>query len=194
MKTKTKTKNQKISHSLKRHYKREKAIIDAKAVIGLVIIIATMGIIFESMKPIALANDNDRHNFLPINEDKKDLTDKDELFIEAHKLCYKKGLDDNCIKDLLAIAWVESRFDCSVVGDFGASHGCFQIHQGFNKHIRQDQAEDAEFAVEWTLNRMVHYGYPENRSYAIRRHNGSPDNPKTLQYLNKVNSYLKYNY
>lgn len=104
--------------------------------------------------------------------------------------CAGKKFGEWCIKDLMGIAWAETRLDCSRVGDNGKSFGCFQIHLGYHKEITPDQAKDVNFSVNWTLNRLVANGYPEFRSYAIRRHNGGI-NDKTLAYLNTVNEYAK---
>lgn len=82
-----------------------------------------------------------------------------------------------CYYDLLAIAYKESLFDCSAHGDvtLGHSYGCFQINGQHNLSIAL--REDYEFAATWTIDRLVRYGYPEARTYAIRRHNGFVDNP-----------------
>lgn len=97
---------------------------------------------------------------------------------------------DYCINDLVAIAWVETRFNCESVGDNGNSYGCYQIHRGYHPSVSSEQAVDLKFAIPWTYNRLVAHGYPEYRSYAIRKHNGGATNPLTLVYLNKVNAYL----
>jgi len=127
-------------------------------------------------------------NTFPINID-KELTDKDRVYISAMKECAKHDMGEFCINDLMGMAWTESRFDCNANGDGGASHGCFQIHLGYHKHITQEQARDTDFAVKWTLDRMINYKYPEYRSNAVMRHNGTPGIPATLAYLNSVNNY-----
>lgn len=103
--------------------------------------------------------------------------------------CAKKGLGDYCVQDLMAMAWVESSHDCKVNGDSGKSFGCWQIHRGWHPEVSVAQAQDPTFGSTWTINRMVHFGYPKMRSYAIMKHNGTPNTPKTLEYLAKVNSY-----
>jgi hypothetical protein len=185
-------KNKKISKSLKRHYKRQKSYQDVKAVIGFIVIVATVGILIELFSPIALANDYMNYARLPENKDKENLTDWDRVFIESAKACNEKGLDQNCVNDLMGITWNESRYDCSAKGDFGASYGCQQIHMGYHEDItpEQAQAKDPSFSVLWTLNRLVHYGYPEYRSYAIMKHNGTPNTATTLKYLEDINSYI----
>jgi hypothetical protein len=77
-----------------------------------------------------------------------------------------------CEADLLAMAWAESRFNCSVVGDNGHSLGCFQVHDGYHDVADADRLDFA-FSAAWTLDRLVKHGYPHYRTAAIRSHNGS---------------------
>jgi hypothetical protein len=110
----------------------------------------------------------------------------------AYEACKKHSLGDSCVSDLLAMALTEKRdLNCNSSGDSGKSWGCFQIHLGYHPEITKEQAKDIKFAVNWTLDRLVANGYPKYRSIAIRSHNGSPNNPKTLTYLNTVNSFIK---
>lgn len=130
-----------------------------------------------------------QNNSFPIASDKQNLTDKDKIFIASAKECWKRDLGNQCIKDLQGIANKETRFKCDEIGDQGNSYGCYQIHRGYHPEITVEQARDPKFATAWTLNRLIAYNYPEYRSTAIRRHNGSPTNPKTLKYLQGVNSF-----
>lgn len=109
----------------------------------------------------------------------------------ATKECNERNLEDYCVKDMLSIAYTESRFNCNTNGDSGKSKGCYQIHLGYHPDITECQAEDLNFAIHWTLDRMQHYGYPKFRSYAIMKHNGTPFTAKTLAYLESVNNYFK---
>lgn len=80
-----------------------------------------------------------------------------------------------CYYDLLAMAWAESRFDCTVVGDQGRSRGCFQIQTKLHG-VSVEHAENYAWAAEWTLDRMVRdIDYPRLRTAALARHNGSGD-------------------
>lgn len=117
----------------------------------------------------------------------------------AKKVCSERNLGDYCWKDLMGIAYAESRttnnpvtanFNCNVVGDNGKAFGCFQIHQGFGHNVTVEQSKDIEFAIKWTLNRMQGYGYPEYRSYAVMKHNGTPNTAKTKAYLATVNNFV----
>jgi hypothetical protein len=54
----------------------------------------------------------------------------------------------------------------------------------------QEQARDINFNIKWTLDRMIHYGYPVYRSRAIMKHNGTPNTPNTLRYLASINQYV----
>lgn len=184
-------KNEKISKSLKNYHKRKKSVHDAKAVAGFIVCIIFFSIFGKIIMPTHLAEaEAMMNNHLPINEDKKELTVAEQIRIIAREKCNKKNLGDYCIEDLQAIAWVESRFNCSVIGDFGSAHGCYQIHQGYHPDVSQAEAEDLNFAIEWTLDRLTHYSYPVYRSYAIMKHNGTPNTPKTLKYLENINDYI----
>lgn len=113
---------------------------------------------------------------------------KDRIIAEAENLCNKYTLGDFCVKDLLGMAWTESRYNDKAIGDGGKSHGLYQIHLGYHPDVTVNQAEDIRFATEWTLKRLLHFGYPEYRSTAIQRHNGTPGTAKTISYLESVNS------
>lgn len=81
----------------------------------------------------------------------------------------------SCYYDMLAMAYAESRFNCSAIGDQGRSRGCFQIQTAMHK-VTVEQAESFAWAMEWTLDRMVRdLSYPRYRTAAIRRHNGAGD-------------------
>lgn len=120
---------------------------------------------------------------------------REKIIEKAQEICNKKYMPDYCYKDLTAMAWKETTFNCNnphkpTVGDNGESHGCFQIHTGYNKNVTPEQAEDLDFAINWTLNRMIHFGYYNDREYAIMRHNGSAYTQTTLTYLRKINNYI----
>lgn len=122
------------------------------------------------------------------NETVEEYTVKEKLRIEAIQECGERDLGDYCIKDLMAMAWTESRFDPNTVGDNGNSYGLYQINLKYHPGIAKKQAQKIGFSVEWTLNRLIKNGYPKYRSYAIRRHNGGM-NWRTAQYLASVDNY-----
>lgn len=119
------------------------------------------------------------------------MTVEEQIRDIATEECYKRGLGDYCVEDTLAIAWVESRFNCNANGDSGKSFGCFQIYIKAHPDISPELAKDIVFSTKWTIDNLINHGYPEYRSYAIRRHNGDPTINQTLVYLEKVNNYLK---
>ena len=165
---------------------------EIKILIWLILFIALIGFYNKHLILSTTAQaPSDRYAYLPDNLNRELKTDKDKIRLEAYKICNEYGLGDNCRLDLEGIVYAETIvFDCNANGDFGASHGCYQIHLGYHPEITQEQARSVKFATKWTLDRLLHYGYPKYRSYAIRRHNGSANNPKTLTYLNKVNNYI----
>lgn len=108
----------------------------------------------------------------------------------SFQACKKHGIDTyECASDLVAMAGVETGnyYNFEAIGDGGKSKGIFQIHQGYHRHITDEQAFDPYFSADWTLARMINNGYKTNRDYAIRRHNGGI-NWRTLAYLEKVNN------
>lgn len=109
----------------------------------------------------------------------------------AYYECNLHGLGQRCINDLLAIAWKETRYRCGDKGDGGNSHGCYQIYRIANQNVTVEQAENIVFSTRWTLNRMIRFGYPKYRTYAIRKHNGSANNPVTLRYFQSIDKYSK---
>jgi len=116
---------------------------------------------------------------------------REQILAIAKKSCAAGKFREYCTKDLLAVAYAESRFNCQKIGDRGMSFGCYQIHLGYHPNISKEQARDLNFAINWTLNRMVSNGYPKYRSVSLMAHNGTPNAPKTLSYLSLINSYRK---
>lgn len=81
-----------------------------------------------------------------------------------------------CWRDILAISYIESRWNNDAVGDGGYSFGPFQLYTRVHRHIMREQATNFRWAARWTLNRMVHYGYPADRAWSIGSHNSlTPD-------------------
>lgn len=114
---------------------------------------------------------------------------KDQIRLLAEAECSKLKLGGMCVQDTLGIAWTESRFDCSVIGDEGNSYGCFQIYRQAHPEVTVKQAQDVEFATRWTVNNLAEHGYTTNRDRAVMKHNGTPYTAKTLAYLTSVKSY-----
>lgn len=87
-----------------------------------------------------------------------------------------------CQADMLAVAYNESRFDCSAVNHNGEdSHGCHQIHLGVHRHVTEEQAHNYRWSAAWTFNRLVLNGWRprtingQANRYSIMRHNGAGD-------------------
>ena len=179
------TKNEKISKSLKLHYRTKKTIKSVKKISIFIAIVMWVSFLAgaEAKAPEA------RQWGLPIAGDRTDLTVADQIRIIANEECANRDLGSYCVNDLLAMAWTESRFNPNAIGDNGASHGLYQIHLGYHPEITQEQARDIRFSINWTLNRLTHYGYPVYRSRSIMKHNGTPNTPNTLRYLASVNNY-----
>lgn len=110
-----------------------------------------------------------------------------ELLPVASKVCVKVGLPtDPCARDLVAMAWKESRFVATAVGDNSRSFGFFQIQLKLHK-ITKECATNFECAAEWTAKHLIKNGYPRLRSVSIARHNGGGDAAK--RYAESVKAY-----
>ena len=110
-----------------------------------------------------------------------------ELLPRAAAVCAKVGLaTDPCARDLVAMAWKESRFNQNAIGDGGKSASWFQIQTKMHK-VSMACAKDFDCAAEWTINRMKSKGYPEYRSFAIEKHNGA--GPAARKYAESVKAY-----
>jgi len=142
----------------------------------------------EQVKEVANIKPDALLKFRPKTQHTSSEFDAYKAVIEA---CKHHGLDnENCRLDLMGIIYRETGDFTNKIGDGGKSYGVFQIHLGYHKHITVEQANDIYFATKWTLARMIHNGYKNDRDRAIRMHNGSPTNPKTYAYLQTVNSYI----
>jgi len=106
-----------------------------------------------------------------------------------HDACGELG--DQCAIDLKAIAIKESGENDMAIGDGGTSFGRFQIHLPAHPEITVEQAQDPEFSSDWTVAYLTCNGYPEYRTFAVRRHNGSVDNPVTYEYFLEVDRISK---
>ena len=77
-----------------------------------------------------------------------------------------------CYYDILAWGWVESRLQTPApIGDAGLAYGNFQLHIKLHG-ITEEQANDFEWAANWTLERAIKYGYADGyRTFGIGSHN-----------------------
>jgi hypothetical protein len=181
-----KNKNKKISKSLKHYHKHKRVMKEVKTLLWAILILT---IVCQFRPAGVIAEEEFTKNYsLPVAED-REMSIAEQIRYTAQKECSKRNLGDYCIKDIMGMAWTESRFNKNAIGDNGASHGILQIHLGYHPHITQEQARDIEFSINWALDRMEYYGYPEYRSYAVMKHNGTPNTRRTLNYLASVNNY-----
>jgi hypothetical protein len=103
-----------------------------------------------------------------------------------------------CQADLLAIAWSESRFNCSAIGDNGHSLGCFQIYKVVHSHLTDNDRYDFRFSASWTINRLVAYGWTprtingQANRHAIQCHNGcNVNNGYWQNAVKKSNEFIE---
>lgn len=144
-KPKPKSKGAKISTSLKRHHKTKRVKKDIKKVAILLSIVFVISQIHATFKPVALANDTDRHHFLPRNVD-KELTIIDKIIIESRKA----GLDEEI---MVEIARLESRFDPDATYNNGDSvdRGLFMI----NDYWHSEVSNACSFSVDCNIKEAV---------------------------------------
>lgn len=117
-----------------------------------------------------------------------ELRNEPEAILKA--VCKDHGYTDDCWRVLYGIAMVESRMNPNALSDGGNSLGFFQIHRGYHPGVPDSCRTDLRCSATFTLERMIRMGFDTNRDASIRKHNGSLSNPKTLEYLNKVKSYM----
>lgn len=117
-----------------------------------------------------------------------------QVYLAAEQAAKHVGEGDALVKDLMAMAWTESRsFNYKAMGDGSKSYGILQIHLGYHPEVTIAQATDPYWAMEWTAERLIAKGWKRDREYAIRSHNGNPTQPQTLPYIQTVNKYLAMN-
>lgn len=106
------------------------------------------------------------------------------------RTCEGKGIAGILCPSILAgMARQESVFGKKMSGDSGKSMGWFHINTTWHD-IKKDCAYSLSCSANWTLNRMLAKGYKTNWQNAVRLHNGSVTNPKTLAYLNSVKHWM----
>lgn len=145
MKKQTKTK---ISKSLKNYHKRKKSITDAKAIMGFVLLVGTIGILIQLGTPTILTDDTARYTFLPKNEDKKNLSVQEQI--------KKIARDENFkwIDFLLQLGCCESSLKLNARNDngyYGKDRGIFQINNFFHPEVSDECADNLECSTKWTM-------------------------------------------
>lgn len=107
------------------------------------------------------------------------------------RVCRNNGfIDSECPKILYAMALQESGMGKWMEGDGGRSHGYFHILNIHN--LSKACTHDLACSADFSLKRMIRFGFKTNRDMGIRRHNGGPDDPDTLVYLQKVKSRMAF--
>jgi hypothetical protein len=106
------------------------------------------------------------------------------------EVCKTRNLQSPCEDHLLGMATVDSGLGKWMVGDSGFSKGWFHIHSKWHK-VANSCLMDLKCSAEYTLDRMISLGYKKDPESAIRLHNGSLKNPKTLAYLDAVLKKMK---
>lgn len=165
----------------KRQIKREQYWIKVSFIV-ISVVGALMG---EGTVTVYQAKASPETQILPVSDEKQELVSgikegKSSVPSASQKaaaemVCRKhfggsSEMVDQCRWDLLAIAYTESRFNCESVGDNSKARGCYQIWYKLHK-ITVEQAEDFEWAANWTLERMISQGFPVYRSWALGSHN-----------------------
>jgi hypothetical protein len=102
-------------------------------------------------------------------------------------VCRQNGINSkDCPVTLYAMAQHESYFGKAMSGDGGRSQGYFHI---LDIHkLPKSCTHDLECSADFTLKRMIRYGYKTNPANAIMAHNGTPGIPATTRYLASVNA------
>lgn len=86
-------------------------------------------------------------------------------------VCENRGYGEDCARTLLGMAWKESNFISTAIGDQGKARGWFQIHFRLHK-ISIECAEDLACSADWTIDYLERNRYPKYVKYAVQCHNG----------------------
>lgn len=129
-------------------------------------------------------------NGLP-SQEQKDIVAAEVIDAAARHHLNEKHKTDLYLT-ILAMTRHESGFNCAAAGDRldgtnPVSHGCLQIRVDI-RPVTVQQAQDFRFAVKWTIDRMMHYGWKDHPTYAVSKHNGS--GPMAQKYAEAVNSTI----
>ena len=143
------TKGEKISCSLKRHYKKKKSITDAKAVGGLILIISIVSILIKLFSPITLAYYGDRHNHFPQSKDKV-MTVQEMIIYHAQR----SGVD---IETALRIAHCESRFNPKAKSSISSASGLYQFINRTWEHYCEGDRFNAEDSIKCFMKLYPNY-------------------------------------
>lgn len=97
----------------------------------------------------------------------------ENLKAAATRVCDENNIKEVwCRNDLLALSNHETAGWVRFEGDGGCSTGWFHINRCVHVHVTKDQSMNFEWAAQWSLKRMIHYGYPVYRTQALQSHNG----------------------
>jgi hypothetical protein len=116
-------------------------------------------------------------------------SEKEKALEVLKSVCLSRNQTKDCYKILYGMAMTESRMNAFALGDSSMSLGFFQIHKGYHPNVPDSCRTSLRCSAEWTLDRMIRYGFEKNTDVAIMRHNGTPNTHKTLAYLSEVKKY-----
>ncbi|MBN1585100.1 hypothetical protein JW899_01900 [Candidatus Uhrbacteria bacterium] len=119
------------------------------------------------------------------NESDRPLTIAESLL----EVCESRGYGEKCAETLLGMAWKESNFKATAVGDGGRAHGFFQIHYRLHR-IPVECTRDLTCSANWTIDYLERNGYPRYETWAIQCHNGCAVNNGYAQSVQRHGSRL----
>ena len=102
-----------------------------------------------------------------------------------------RATEEQCIRDLAAIAEVESGGDRFAVGDDSKSYGVYQIQARMHR-VSIACATDYSCSSLWTANNLKRNGYETDRIKAVKFHNSRTPS-KGKAYYAKVERVLNGN-
>ena len=92
---------------------------------------------------------------------------------------------------LAGLSEQESGFGIALSGDSGRSRGPFHIHLPSHPEISLEQAMDWQWSSNWAGQYLVELGARNDLFTALRKWNGSKNNPKTLVHAKRVMHHAK---
>lgn len=107
-----------------------------------------------------------------------------EKLIIIKNIAEKHGIDPSDLYGLLsAESW---NLDIFAIGDHGKAFGVAQINFDHHPYVSQGEAFNFSWSVNFAARLLNQNGYQRNSFNAIRRYNGSLENPETFKYAKRV--------
>lgn len=133
---------------------------------------------------IAVASSATRPEDVVVKAQPEAMTQTDGSGVTAviQRIAKKHDIDWKLVK---AICEVESHCNSDRIGDNGGSYGAYQVSLPHHPDITKEQAQDFEWATEWTIKHCEKY--KDNKDLFFACHNGIGKYPRNQWYVDRAN-------